>query len=101
MPTYLDSSSTYADAKAAYQDNASYDLQGDTDMCRMFIDACRHLVLLMDTRSRSGDSESEFDASQLRKEIDEAKSWLAANDATATTSQAAGRVVFRDFGNFR
>lgn len=90
MPTYVDSSSTFDEVKAAFEDNAGYDVVGDADMCRMFIVAARIYLSRLQTLIKSGTAQSEMDPAQIRSQLEKAETWLTANDATATQTAYRG-----------
>lgn len=95
----LDSTSTIAEAKAAYFDNASYEEDASAAKARAFVTACRFLLLMLPKRSKHGSAgEVELDPVQIRQQLVAAQSWTAAND---TTSVAAGEVRYADFGSLR
>ncbi len=76
----LSSSSTLADVKAAYLDAASYYENQSTSQALAFTTACRALLLLLpsETKSAAG-SEFQFDPAQIRLQLEEATQFLKAN----------------------
>lgn len=90
MPVYVDSDSTFEELKAEYKNTSSYDVAGDVDLCKRFIVACRLLLVDLQSRAKHGGAEVEMDPSLIADQLDEAKSWLAGNDATATTTANVG-----------
>lgn len=90
MPVYVDSSSTWDEVKAAFEDNASYDVVGDADMCRMFIVAARIYLSRMQTVAKNGTAQAEMDPAQIKSQLEKAEQWLTANDATATQTAYRG-----------
>jgi hypothetical protein len=97
----LDSNSTLADIQAAYDDNASYEIDGSVSKARLFVLACRLLQGRTIKRVRSGGQgggfESERDPAQIRKEMEDAQAWLARNDP----GQRGGHVRAFDLRGFR
>ncbi len=93
----LDSTSTLAQIKAAYYDNASYDEDSSTAKASAFATACRFLLLKLPKRmahgGRGGD-EVELDPVQIRLQLDAARQWVSAN-------QVGGSVKHVSFANFR
>lgn len=90
---YLTSANTTDECKAAYQDNASYDVQGDTSMAAYFIDACRQLIQRLPSELQSTDaSRIRYELSEYREQLDKAERWLAAR---TTTSGVVGRKIQR------
>jgi hypothetical protein len=81
--SFVNSSSTLSQVKAAYYDNASYDLDGGgTAMCQSFIAACRQLLLRLSKRVGHGNKaeEVEIDPGVLERQIAAAKQWLFLNN---------------------
>jgi len=97
----LDSNSTLTEIKAAYDDNADYDLVGSVTKCKTFIHAVRLLMRRMAEEVQHGNERIRDDYRKLQAELQEAKAWLAANDTSATTSTTSGSVRFADFQDFR
>lgn len=91
---YLNSSSTYAEVVAAYRDNASYDLQGSAEMCRLFIDACTHLLQRNSKEIEHGDERVVEDPGVIERLRSEARAWLAANDSTTSPAGTRGYVRY-------
>jgi hypothetical protein len=92
----LSSSSTLAQIKAAYADNASYEEDDSVSKARAFVTACRLLMLRLPSMAEQvGHSKIEQDVSQLRKELEAAQSYIA------TASEAQSQVIHADFGGFR
>jgi len=92
----LDSTSTLADIKAAYADNASYAEDGSTAKAKAFVTACRLLLIKIPKRTAKDNSELEMDTKLIREEMDSANQWLAANGGTGGPS-----VKYADTSNFR
>ena len=80
----LTSSSTLADAKAAFFDNASYEEDASTSKASAFITACRFLLLMIPRSHKHGDDEQEFSPSMIKAEMDRARAWLDLNSSTAS-----------------
>ena len=95
----LNSASRLAEIKAAYDDNASYEEDGDAAKARAFITACRLYLMRIPRRVAHGgpaSEEIELEPRMLIDQIQEAKRWLALN-----VPAASGAVKFSDFFNFR
>lgn len=101
MPTYVTSYSTFDELKAEYKDTSSYDVASDVDLCKRFIVACRLLLVDLQSRAKHGNAEVEMDPSLIAAQLEEAKSWLAANDTTATTTANVGGVRALGVAAFR
>lgn len=97
----ISSSSTLAEVKAEYIDNAGYDANDSASECRAFIKACR-VILAWPKRSQKGDVETEFDLSQVRSLLDDALAWLASNDdSSESDSSGYGSVIHPDLAGLR
>jgi len=96
----LSSSSTLAEIQAAYADNASYAEDASPAKARVFVTACRLLLLYLPKRSVSGGrggTEVELDPRLIQQEMQAANRWLASSRAAVT----GGGVVYADFDNYR
>lgn len=93
----LNSTSTIADAEAAYKDNLSYSTDGSAAKCRLFIEACRFLLAFQPKSVGSAGDAISLNPELVAGELAEAKAWLAANDS----SEMGPRVVRGSFRNFR
>ena len=92
----LSSSSTLAQIKAAYADNASYEEDGSVSKARAFVTACRLLILRLPALAEQvGHSKIENDVAQFRKELEAAQGYIA------TTSENQGQVIHADLGGYR
>lgn len=96
----LNSASTDVQVWAAYDDNASYEEDGSVAKCKSFITACT--ILIRRTPKRAGTRESDMETSieEVRKALERAREWLAAND-TAADSAGGGSVKRMSFRSFR
>jgi len=97
MPvTGLSSASTTDQVKAAYDDNASYDVDGSISEAQIFLAACRILLRRIPAAARQGDSLSvEMDVAQIKEQHDRCLRWLNVQ------SDSGRGVRFTDFGMFR
>lgn len=86
----LDGYASLQEVRQAYDDNADYDLVGSTSKAAEFIKACRLLVRRTPQRARhgtlGGGEEIEIDTTQVRRELEKAEAWLAAQPAAGGTS---------------
>lgn len=99
----LTSTSTLAEVKAAYDDNASYEEDSSVTKARSFITACRFLIRRLPQRAKhggtSGGEEIEIDMTTLEKQLSEAQKWIQSNNTTGT---GVGEVRFLSVqDNFR
>jgi len=96
----LSSASTLAEVQAAYEDNASYDLNNSTTECRAFIQAARILIhRTLDQHSHGSESMSESVA-RLQNALDKAIGWLSTHDDDYV-SRSSGSVRFMSVEDFR
>jgi hypothetical protein len=93
MPA-LTSSSTLADAQAAFIDNSMYD-SGSGDVT-LFIQACRVLLLMLPKlASHGGGAQVQLTPEMVAKELKNAQSWNASDSASSRG------VIYPDFTNAR
>lgn len=97
MSSTLSSTSTYAEVKAAYRDNASYREDSSRTKALAFVTACIFLADL-EPMSSARDGQSMTKESLLEQQR-KAEEWLTSNP----DSSGAGslRVRFGDFQGFR
>ncbi len=96
------SSSTLAQIKADYEDNADYDLEASTAKCKLFIHAARLLVSRVSEEAENAGRKVGTRTQKYETEIKAAKDWLALNDSTyAGNSQNQEAYTFPSFDNFR
>jgi len=93
MPA-LTSSSTLADAQAAFIDNSMYDV-GSGDVT-LFIQACRFLLLMMPKlAAHGGGAQLQLNPEMIAKELKNAQQWNASDSASSTGC------IYPDFSNAR
>jgi hypothetical protein len=83
-------------AKSDYLTNSDYDLSGSVAKAKLFVSACRALLLLLPKRSRQSGHEIETDPAVVQKAEQNALRWLAEND-TATTGSGKRYFSLEDF----
>lgn len=96
----LDSTSTFAEARAAFRDSLSYRTDQSTAKALALIEACEWLREYHFSRSSQGGSgghELEIESAKYSDAIDRAEKWIANNPSS---SRAAGPRHF-SFENFR
>lgn len=97
----LTASSTYAQVKAQYEDNADYDVTGDVTAAKDFIIACRFLLGRMAEEMTKGGATVKENYKRIETELKEAKAWWKSNDPNAVNAGANEQVRYVDFTNFR
>ena len=90
----IDSSSTQAQIVAQYLDNLGYDHSGSVSAAKLFIEACRALLVMHPDKWEGEDTNFEFDKSLWTKELEKAQDWLNAN----STASGTGSVRHLAFG---
>ena len=96
----LSSSSTIAQIKAAYDDNASYDEDASVAKAKAFITACRLLIRKTPEELAKGTGRVKINVDLIAGELSEAQQYVAAND-TSGSGGADSRVRHVSFENFR
>lgn len=93
----ITSASTQADIVGQYLDNAGYDITESVASAKLFVEACRALLIMQPSDWQHGASKIGFDPAEWRREKLEAQTWIQAN---GTAGQ--GSVKHLSFGvNFR
>lgn len=95
----VDSTTTEAELKAAFRDNASYEEDASVAKARAMVTICMVMLERGIRRWKDGDQEQEFSPEILLKMKEDAARWANANDTTAANRQ--GRVTYTSFENFR
>lgn len=98
--SYVTSASTDTQVRAAYADNASYDVDGDVAMAKRFIVACRVLLQREPQSSARRGSAMVLDKKSVQDALARAESWLSSH-APAPVAGGSGGARFMDFGGFR
>ena len=85
----IDSTSSLADVKAAYYDNAAYDVDGSMQEAQTFLAACRQLLVRLAKRAATGSraEEVEIDPGVLERQMNECKRWIFAQNTHAAGAQ--------------
>lgn len=90
----LNSTSTLAQIKAAYADNASYAEDASIAKAKKFVTACRLLLLRLPKRATQDSSEYEMDVKIIQQEMQAAQAYAQYADSGST-------VTHPDFTNYR
>lgn len=98
----LTSSSTLAQVQAAYEDNADYDLVASVAKARLFIQACRFLMLRLPAAGSSGDASTTLsqNLTEIRTAMQRAEQWLAVSGGS-TAGGGGPSVKHTSFEEFR
>ena len=92
----IDYLSTQQDIVGQYLDNLGYDHNESVASCKLFIQACRAMLVMHPSNwSQSGTSIA-FDPLAWKQQAAQAEMWLAANSPTSS-----GNVKHLAFGDFR
>lgn len=95
----LSSSSTIQQIKDAYDDNASYEEDNDVAKAKIFVTACRMLLMKIPKLAGHGGGQVAMSPDLIRKELADARTFLQANDTS--TSARKRRVLHPDLSNYR
>lgn len=95
----LSSTSTLAQIKAAYADNASYEEDDDATKAQAFITACRMLMMNLPKRTVHGGrgEEVELPIELIEKQLTAARSWRGSHGGLAAGGAGVKHADFRDF----
>jgi hypothetical protein len=100
--SYVNSSSSLAQVQAAYDDNASYDVERDPAKARAFITAARILVNRIPRETSTPQAQLRTAIDLINEQIKSATDWLAANDTAGSATNVNGPACKRlDFRNSR
>ena len=97
----LTSSSTDAQVRAAYEDNADYDTTASVAKAKLFVQACRIRLSRMQDEVAHGDARVQESYQKIADQLDAATSWWSANDEDATTSKIRASVRHPDLRSIR
>jgi hypothetical protein len=92
----INAHSTQQDIVGQYLDNLGYDHADSTVSCKLFIQACRALLVLHPSNWSQSSVNMTFDPQLWQRQLDAAQQWLAANSSTVS-----GSVRHLAFGDFR
>lgn len=91
----ITSASTQADIIAQYLDNLGYDHALSESSCRLFITACRALLVMHPSEWLHSRHRITYDAELWERQLRSAEQWLAANTSTV----GAGSIKHLAFGS--
>lgn len=77
MASNLSSSSTDAEVRSCYQDNANFEESESLTKARAFVTACLHLLQREPASVAKGGSEMRLTPEQIQKELAYARQWIA------------------------
>ncbi|HOE64657.1 MAG TPA: hypothetical protein PKW18_13890 [Candidatus Sumerlaeota bacterium] len=98
----LSSTSTLADVKAAYANNASYEEDKSPAKARVFITACRMLLqypISVTSTTQAGTEQMTYDIRVIQAQMDAARIWLESFEQSVGGFNS--RVKVLSFNNFR
>lgn len=96
----LSGSSTLAQVRAAYDDNASYEEDNSVSKCKAFITACRILLHRRPTQGQFEDGLVQFDQRLIQRELEDARAWLRSSE-THSKPTGGGLVKHLRFDGWR
>lgn len=88
----IDSLSTQQDIVGQYLDNLGYDHAGSASSCRLFIQACRALLVMQPSAWSQSSTNITFDPRLWQQQLEQAESWLNAS------ASAGSSVSYYGFG---
>jgi hypothetical protein len=91
----IDANTTQQQIVGKYLDNLGYDHSGSVAQCKLFIQACRALLVMHPSTWSASSQSISFDPRVWQQQLSEAQAWLNAN------TQSAGSVKHLAFGDFR
>jgi len=94
----LDSSSTLAQVKAAYDDNSDYDLADSVAKAKLFIQACRILLRRLPAEQGDRDQKLRIEPARIQEQLDNALAWLRGHPGFASGD---GQTTLVDVSGFR
>ena len=90
----ITSASTQADIVGQYLDNIGYDHSGSVSSCKLFIEACRALLVMHPADWQQKNTKVVFNPVLWKQEMRAAQGWLNANSTTSGT----GNIKHLSFG---
>lgn len=91
----IDSTSTQEDIVAQYLDNIGYDHAASATSAKLFIQACRAMLVMHPATWSQSSTSITFDPRLWQQQQQAAEQWLAVNQYT--TSGAVRHLAFGDF----
>lgn len=91
----ITSASTQADIVGEYLDNLSYDLNSSASQCKLFIAACRALLVMHPSNWEQSGSRIQFNAELWSQQLNEAQNWLSANGTGSQSNGGVSHLSFR------
>ena len=97
----LSSTSTDAEVRAAYEDNADYDVEASPTKAKLFIQACRIRLSRMQDEVAHGDVRVRESYEKFANQLKSAVTWWQSNDTTATAATQRASVRHPDLRDIR
>jgi hypothetical protein len=93
----VNSSSTYEEVRAEFEDSANYDLLPSIDAAKLHINAGRILISRMLKQQESGENRVEEEYQRIEEQLGRAISWWESQDPAAATATDQGAVIYAGF----
>lgn len=97
----LTAESTFAEVRAQYEANAAYDVNGSVAEAKLFVQACRIILVRRASRSGHGGEYLDYDMAALAKQLDKAVEWIGTVPEAEGGLEPDTRVTFGSFREYR
>jgi hypothetical protein len=97
----LTSSSTIDEIKAAYVDNSAYDVNGSVAQAKLFVQACRVLVMKMPKMAAGDRASLSLSPELVNQQMADALQWLGGQADTTGSVVGGGGTRHFSFENLR
>ncbi len=87
----LSSSSSISTIRAAYDDNALYDVDNSTARARLFIQACRYLINRLSSDISQGGDSVRNQIAVYERQLSAAQAWYASNAESSAVISGSAR----------
>ena len=90
----ITSASTQAEIVGEYLDNIGYDIDSSASKCKLFIAACRALLVMHPGTWQQDKVSIQYDAVRWENQLNEARSWLNANGSGSQSNGGVSHLSF-------
>lgn len=87
--------STQAEIVTEYLNNVNYDVNGSAGECKLFIAACRALLVMHPANWQHAGSTIQYNPQLWETQLNDAKTWLAANGTGSQSDGGVSHLAFR------
>ena len=96
---FVTSANTLQEIKDAFDDNASYKVEGDIAKAKEFIVAAMVYLRRVVDLTTQGDTTVRDEPEKIQKMLESAEEWWTANDAAATSGRVGGQAKHLSFAS--